>query len=107
MRKFHSSQKFYLWHDRAVFHFLTDEDDQRKYVDILIRSLALGGYVVIATFAIDGPMKCSGLDVVRYDAETIRSRLGPGFEQIRQFNESHITPGGNKQKFTYFLFKRK
>ena len=107
VREFHPARRFNFWHDRAVFHFLTDEDDQRKYVDVLKGCLALGGYVVIATFAIDGPMKCSGLGVVRYDADSISSRLGSSFEQIGQYNESHYTPRGKEQKFTYFLFKRK
>ena len=107
VREFHPSRRLHLWHDRAVFHFLTDEDDQRKYVEVLKESLASGSFVVIATFAIDGPTRCSGLDVVRYDAETLSSRLGSGFEQIGQYNESHYTPGGKEQKFNYFLFKRK
>ena len=106
VRVFQRDERFHLWHDRAVFHFLTDEEDQRKYIDNLKRSLVSGGYGVIATFAIDGPTRCSGLDVIRYNGETICSKLGPSFEQIGEYNESHFTPGGNEQKFTYFFFKR-
>ncbi|MHA2162932.1 MAG: class I SAM-dependent methyltransferase [Candidatus Thorarchaeota archaeon] len=107
VRAFQRNERFHLWHDRAVFHFLTDEKDQRKYIDNLKRSLVPKGYAIIATFAIDGPTRCSGLDVVRYNGETICGKLGPSFEQIGEYDESHFTPGGNEQKFTYFLFKRK
>ncbi|MHA2391243.1 MAG: class I SAM-dependent methyltransferase [Promethearchaeota archaeon] len=105
--EFYPSRRFHLCHDRAVFHFLTDKTDQRKYVETLRRILVPGGHVLIATFAFDGPTKCSGLDVVRYDAETIRSRLGPDFELLNQYDESHYTPGGKEQKFSYFLFRKK
>ncbi len=105
--EFNPSRRFHLCHDRAVFHFLTDEEDQRKYVETLSRILVPGGYVLLATFAADGPTRCSGLDVVRYDAETIRSGLGPDFELLKQHDESHFTPGGTEHKFSYFLIRKK
>jgi SAM-dependent methyltransferase len=105
--EFNPSRRFHLCHDRAVFHFLTDKEDQRKYVETLRRILVPGGFVLIATFAIDGPTKCSGLDVVRYDTETIRSRLGSDFELLEHYDESHFTPGEKEQKFSYFLFRKK
>jgi hypothetical protein len=105
--EFNPSRRFHLCHDRAVFHFLTDKEDQRKYVETVRRILVPGGFVLIATFAIDGPTKCSGLDVVRYDTETIRSRLGSDFELLEHYDESHFTPGEKEQKFSYFLFRKK
>ncbi|MCP4584221.1 MAG: class I SAM-dependent methyltransferase [candidate division Zixibacteria bacterium] len=98
--------KFDLWHDRAVFHFLTDEKDRHLYIDILKQALAPDGYIIIATFAIAGPPKCSGLDVVRYDSRSIRAELGNEFRLIETQNEMHLTPSCGKQKFSYFLIKR-
>jgi len=99
--------RFDLWHDRAVFHFLTDKTDRQKYVQTLKRSLAPNGHVIIATFAIGGPPKCSGLDVCRYDAAGISAEFGVGFELREQVNETHVTPWNTEQKFSYFRFARK
>jgi len=96
-----------LWHDRAVFHFLTAKADRQKYVQTLKRSLASNGHVIIATFAIGGPPKCSGLDVCRYDAAGICAELGVELELREQVNETHVTPWNTEQKFSYFRFARK
>lgn len=104
---FQPARQFGLWHDRAVFHFLTDEVDRQKYVQALKRTLTLGGQVVIATFALDGPPKCSGLEVARYDAASICAELGAEFRLVEQASETHTTPWETEQKFGYFRFARK
>jgi ubiquinone/menaquinone biosynthesis C-methylase UbiE len=103
---FTSPHCFNLWHDRAAFHFLTDKADRQKYVQTLNRTLTSDGHVIIATFAIDGPLKCSGLEVARYDASAIAAELGEGFRLLEQVDETHTTPWGTEQKFSYFRFAR-
>ena len=103
---FEPPRRFGLWHDRAVFHFLTDKADRQKYVETLKRTLTSNGHVIIATFAIDGPLKCSGLDVARHDAPSISAELGAGFRLVEQVDETHTTPWGTEQKFSYFRFAR-
>ena len=105
--EFQPPHKFGVWHDRAVFHFLTDEEDQRKYVRVLKKTLVPGCHLVMATFAIDGPKRCSGLDTAQYDEKSMSSQLGDEFELLEKVDETHITPGNKEQKFTYFLYKRK
>ena len=102
--KFTPPRRYGIWHDRAVFHFLTDAADRRKYVQTLMRALAPDGHVIIATFAKDGPLKCSGLDICRYDAPAIRAELGPDFKFTEQADEIHVTPWNTEQKFSYFQF---
>jgi SAM-dependent methyltransferase len=102
--EFTAPQTFGLWHDRAVFHFLTNETDRRKYAQTLARTLAPGGHAIIATFAQDGPLKCSGLDICRYDAASICAELGPKLKFIAQVDETHVTPWHTEQKFSYFHF---
>ena len=95
-----------VWHDRAVFHFLTDEADRRAYVATLSRSLRDGGHAVIATFAPDGPPRCSGLDVVRYDAAALLAQLGGAFSLRRSLEEGHTTPAGVAQRFLFCVFRK-
>ena len=95
-----------LWHDRAVFHFLTDEAAQSTYVALASRSLRPGGYLLLATFAEDGPEKCSGLPVCRYNAQTLAARFGDGFETVGRRGEQHRTPFDREQSFTYLLLRR-
>lgn len=95
-----------FWHDRAVFHFLTDAQARDAYVNQVERSVKPGGYVLIATFALDGPEKCSGLPVARYDAEGIHRVLGARFEKLGQAEEEHETPGGGQQSFTYCFCRK-
>ncbi len=97
---------FALWHDRAVFHFLTDESDRRRYVEALNAALPPGGHLIVAAFAVGGPERCSGLEIVQYDAEKMRSALGGGFELLQARDEVHVTPAKVQQKFSYFLFER-
>lgn len=98
---------FGLWHDRAVFHFLTEASDRRGYVAALRRTLRPGGAAIIATFAMDGPPKCSGLDVKRYDEQSILAELGNEFQLQEIRRETHITPWQSEQRFIYFRFLRK
>lgn len=103
---FRPARTYRLWHDRAVFHFLLDAADRDRYAAVLRRALAPGGQAVIATFAIDGPERCSGLDVVRYDAAGLQAALGHGLELVDIQHEEHRTPAGNIQRFGFFRFIR-
>lgn len=104
--RFAPTHRFDLWHDRAVFHFLTEGSDRQKYIATLNQSLRPGGHLIIATFAIGGPEKCSGLDIVQYDAQKLSQELGAGFQLEEQTSESHITPSQMEQKFSYFRFTK-
>ena len=97
---------FDVWHDRAVFHFLTASADRAAYTALLARTVPVGGHLIIATFALDGPEKCSGLEVRRYDGQKLSSELGPRFDLLRSVPELHLTPWGGRQSFQYSLFKR-
>ena len=101
---FKPPRRFALWHDRAVFHFLTGSVDRKNYIDVLKQALEPGGHLVMLTFAIDGPVKCSGLDIVQYDADKLSAELGGDFELVETGQEVHVTPAGNQQKFAYFRF---
>jgi SAM-dependent methyltransferase len=105
--RFTPSRRYALWHDRAVFHFLTDDALRTAYVAALRRSLAPGGTLIIATFALDGPVRCSGLDVVRYDADGLHACLGDDFERMASGREMHLTPWGAEQAFTYLRLRRR
>jgi SAM-dependent methyltransferase len=98
--------RYDLWHDRAVFHFLTTAEQQARYVELAKRSVRRGGYLLLATFAPDGPEKCSGLPVCRYDAGTLASVFASGFEAVVDSRETHRTPFDTKQAFTYLLLRR-
>jgi ubiquinone/menaquinone biosynthesis C-methylase UbiE len=99
--------RYALWHDRAVFHFLTEAAERAAYLAQLRRALAADGQVVIATFAEDGPEKCSGLPVRRYSATELAAELGAGFELCAHEREQHATPFGTTQSFTYCRFRRR
>jgi SAM-dependent methyltransferase len=95
------AETFDVWHDRAVFHFLVDPDDRARYVQQAWRALKPGGAIVIATFADDGPTKCSGLPVVRYTAEALRAEFGADARLVQNVREEHATPSGSAQAFLY------
>lgn len=99
-------QSYDIWHDRAAFHFLTDPEQQAAYMDRLRQALAPGGHVIIGTFAPDGPEKCSGLPVVRYDAVSLAALLGGGFALVDTRRHEHSTPWGSVQKFQFSTFRR-
>lgn len=103
---FQPPHRFDLWHDRAVFHFLTAAEDRRRYVATLRRTLHLGGTVVLSTFALDGPPMCSGLDVMRHDESSILAELGAEFQLREVRREIHVTPWQSEQHFIYFRFQR-
>jgi trans-aconitate methyltransferase len=96
-----------VWHDRAAFHFLVDEADRVAYVARLTEAVKPGGHAIIATFAPDGPEKCSGLPVARYDAKRLRETIGDGFELIETRRHDHTTPWGSEQRFQFSLFRRR
>ena len=98
--------EFDLWHDRAVFHFLTAADDRRRYVELAERTIPPGGSLVIGTFAKDGPTSCSGLDVCRYDSRSLAVELGEAFALVSDRAETHLTPGGSPQEFVFGVFRR-
>lgn len=93
--------QFDVWHDRAVFHFLTTAEDRAAYVKAVFRSVKLGGHVIVATFAEDGPTQCSGLPVMRYRAEELHAQFGESFSLLQHKKESHLTPLGTVQLFVY------
>lgn len=92
-----------VWHDRAVFHFLTDASERARYVAKVREATSPGGYVIVASFALDGPTHCSGLEVVRYSPDTMHSQFGPGFRLVESAREEHHTPSGSMQAFVYCL----
>jgi ubiquinone/menaquinone biosynthesis C-methylase UbiE len=99
-------EQYDVWHDRAAFHFLTDEADRTAYVARLTRALRPGGHAIIATFAEDGPERCSGLPVQRHDAASLAGALGPAFELVETRRHAHATPWGSEQRFRFNLFRR-
>ena len=101
------SRRYHIWHDRAAFHFLTAADDQAAYVACLKKALHPGGYAIIGTFALNGPERCSGLPVARYDAETLGRTLGAGFDLAETRHLCHRTPAGRTQEFQFSVFKLK
>lgn len=98
-------QAYDVWHDRAVFHFLTEPDRRAAYVRQVARSVKPGGHVIVATFGPEGPVKCSGLDVVRYDAGSLHGEFGASFRLIESATELHQTPFGTTQQFLYCYCK--
>jgi SAM-dependent methyltransferase len=95
-----------LWHDRAAFHFLTQPEERAAYAQRVLQAIRPGGHLIIGTFALDGPERCSGLPVVRHDAESIGAVLGPSFELIESRRHEHQTPMGGSQKFQFSRFQR-
>jgi len=94
---------FDLWHDRAVFHFLTDAGERAAYVRQVARAVKPGGHVIVATFGPEGPTQCSGLEVMRYDAQALHGEFGAHFRLLESDTERHRTPAGAEQQFLYCL----
>ncbi|MEP6688837.1 MAG: class I SAM-dependent methyltransferase [Gemmatimonadales bacterium] len=92
-----------VWHDRAVFHFLTDPADRARYVAQVRRSVRPGGHVIVASFGPDGPTRCSGLEVMRYSPEAMHGEFGADFRLLESVRENHRTPSGTTQAFVYCL----
>lgn len=107
IREWQPVRSFDVWHDRAVFHFLTDDGERSGYRRALDAGTRSGSHVIIATFAPDGPEKCSGLAVRRYDAAALVDALGEGFELVADWREGHKTPWSAEQSFQWCVFRRK
>jgi SAM-dependent methyltransferase len=99
--------RFDLWHDRAVFHFLTEPDARERYRHTLLRAVRPGGHALVATFASDGPERCSGLPVRRYGGAELQIELGAALDLVEERRELHRTPAGHDQPFTYALLRRR
>ncbi len=104
--KWTPTKTYDIWHDRAAFHFLTEPADRDAYIDRLRSATAPGGQVIIGTFALDGPEKCSGLPVQRYDSRSLAEVLGSAFELADSHTETHRTPWGSTQSFQFSRFRR-
>ena len=100
------SETFDLWHDRAVFHFLTTPEDRQSYRRAMAAAVGRGGHAVIGTFALDGPAQCSGLPVCRYDSQTLGAEFAPDFFPVGDWSVDHHTPGGGVQRFQFGVFRR-
>lgn len=103
---FEPKTEYAFWHDRATFHFLIDEKDVRRYLKIVEQSIALDGVLAVGTFSIDGPKKCSGIDVKQYDENSLSGLFQSNFNTIKCFREGHQTPFGTVQDFLFCTFKR-
>jgi ubiquinone/menaquinone biosynthesis C-methylase UbiE len=100
------ARRFDVWHDRAVFHFLTSAEDRAAYVQTVFRAVKPGGHVIVATFAEDGPNQCSGLPVMRYRADELHAEFGEAFSLLSHRKEAHHTPSGTVQQFVYCYCRR-
>jgi SAM-dependent methyltransferase len=98
---------FDLWHDRAVFHFLTDQEQRASYIRTATQSIVSGGHLIIGTFALDGPTMCSGLPVQQYDGASLAEEFDAGFRLIHSAVDGHVTPGGATQQFTFVVLRRR
>jgi hypothetical protein len=92
---------FDVWHDRAVFHFLVSAEDRRRYAEVMRAALPPGAQAILGTFASDGPERCSGLPVTRWEPAALAAELGPGFRLVEGLREEHLTPGGAVQRFQF------
>ncbi|MCL6684219.1 class I SAM-dependent methyltransferase [Sphingomonas alba] len=106
IRHWRPTRTYDIWHDRAVFHFLTTPDERQAYRRALLAGTHPGSHVIVATFALDGPDKCSGLPVHRYDAAGLSAELGDDFVPVADWIETHITPWGSDQRFQWAVFRR-
>jgi len=104
--RWHPSKQYDLWHDRAAFHFLVDPSDQAAYAAVLARALRPSAFAIIGTFALDGPERCSGLPVVRHDANSLSKVLGPTFSLQSSMLHDHVTPSGAIQRFQFSTFRK-
>ncbi|MES2063397.1 MAG: class I SAM-dependent methyltransferase [Bacteroidota bacterium] len=104
---FDYTQKYDLWHDRATFHFLTERSEQQTYLKKMLQSLLPNAYITLSTFAIDGPQKCSGLQIQQYSERTLAELFGVFFEKLDCFHKEHTTPFNTKQEFIYCSFQNK
>lgn len=103
---FKTEKNFSIWHDRAVFHFLTSKEDVEKYKQVALKNIVQGGYLILGTFSENGPEKCSGLNVSRYSTESLKEIFNPEFKMIESFAIDHKTPFNTTQNFLFSIFKK-
>jgi SAM-dependent methyltransferase len=101
-----TDHQFDLWHDRAAFHFLVDPMDRTAYATRLAATVRSGGHAIVGTFALDGPERCSGLEVIRYDSATMAAALGDAFRPVASLAHTHVTPSGATQSFQFTVLRR-
>lgn len=106
VRTWRPTRTYAVWHDRAVFHFLTSAADRAAYCRALRAATSVGSLVLVATFALSGPEQCSGLPVARYDAAGLLAELGSGLELVADLTATHVTPWGTGQDFTWVAARR-
>src|SRR3989344_1474437 len=107
VRNFDSDDQYDIWHDRALLHFLTSDEDLKNYVELTKRHVKTGGYLIISTFSTKGPKMCSGLDTKQYSEESMKKLFSNGFNHVKSFQEEHVTPFGKSQIFTCNVFRKK
>lgn len=105
--RFEMDDRYDIWHDRALLHFLTSEEDLKNYVELTRRCVKEGGYLILSTFSTKGPMMCSGLDTKQFSEESMKKLFSEGFEHIKSFEEEHVTPWQKGQIFIYNIFRLK
>ena len=103
---FNTEKNFSIWHDRAVFHFLISKEDVEKYKQVALKKIVKGGYLILGTFSVNGPEKCSGLNVSRYSPESLKKIFNPEFKMIESFTIDHKTPFDTIQNFLFSIFKK-
>ncbi len=104
--KFDSKEKYDIWHDRALLHFLTSKEDIQNYVKLIRKYVKDGGYLIISSFSTKGPMMCSGLDTRQYSEDSMKKLFSDGFEHIKSFENEHLTPRKTSQMFIYNVFRK-
>ncbi|MDO8640748.1 MAG: class I SAM-dependent methyltransferase [Nitrosarchaeum sp.] len=104
--EFENDNRYDIWHDRALLHFLTSEENLKNYVKLVKQHVMQGGYLIISTFSTKGPIKCSGLDTRQYSKESIQELFSNEFEHVKSFEEEHVTPRGMGQIFTWNVFRK-
>ena len=104
--EFENDNRYDIWHDRALLHFLTSEENLKNYVKLVKQHVMQGGYLIISTFSTKGPIKCSGLDTRQYSKESIKELFSNEFEHVKSFEEEHVTPRGMGQIFTWNVFRK-
>lgn len=107
IREFDTKDSYDVWHDRALFHFLTSEEDLKNYVELARKHVREGGYVILSAFSTNGPLMCSGLDTKQFSKESVRELFSDGFEYVKNFEEEHKTPFGVGQIFIWNVIRKK
>lgn len=106
VREFDTDNRYDIWHDRALLHFLTSEEDLENYTKLTRKHVKEGGCMILSTFSTNGPMMCSGLDTKQFSEESMKKLFSEGFEHVKSFEEKHMTPFGTDQIFIYNVFRK-